>query len=99
MNTGYTVDGVDLSAHAAAAAAHGVSGAIVGTTDAQSISGKIIDCNAVGKGIKGRHFTTSPTWANEVPGYFQSDISGVRRIGWYDGTNNFSIVLPDLNAV
>jgi hypothetical protein len=95
-----SVDGSALDSHTGASSSvHGISGSVVGTSDAQTLTNKYFNGNTVGKGVRGRHFESAPTWSNEVPGIFSSNISGVRRIGWYDGANNFTIVLPDLNAI
>ncbi len=98
--SGNIVGATTLGNHTTASSGvHGLTGTVVGTSDAQTLTNKIIDSNATGKGIKVRHFTSAPTWGSEAQGVFTSDISTVRRIGFYDGAHTFSIVLPDVDAI
>lgn len=72
---------------------------LVDKSSTQTLSNKSIDGDTEGVGIKVRHFTAAPTWADEAAGLWTSSIAGVQRIGYYDGTHNYSIVLPDTDAI
>lgn len=71
--TSGAVDGVDVSAHAASAAEHGAAGAVVGTTNSQTLTNKTLTTPTITSILTGFGTLTLPTATDTLVGRATTD--------------------------
>jgi hypothetical protein len=74
LKDGVKIDGVDISSHVAMTSAHGVTGSVVGTTDAQTLTNKVLSTGTTwyGNVITEPYIDTAIARKTDVPVYIST---------------------------